>query len=438
MFISNIFNEIITKYSSVIFNFINTILVTRLLSDEGRGQYALYTNFIQFVLLFLSFSVSSSIINKVSNNKIKVGEVLISLLVYFSVVSVLISLIINYLGLSESIFRTNQNIIFILIIAVFNLFVLAINTVFFGLFYGLKSVKVPNLIKLSTVILFSVLVFFATYLERTPHQAYLIIIVIQLFVQIFQLISFSIWLLFNNKMYLNFKFNLGIKKIVSTLKDLFSFSRLVYIATLLMFFVYKIDFWIVDYYLGKKELGVYSLAVQLSQFILLLPAAIEGINLSEVSSDKEKGLKTTTWGIKAVFYGSVISSSLLFLFSYLLVDKIYGVEFIDSIKCLGILLLGIVPFTPASVISSYLIGIDRFKINLFAVIFSLGLTLIFDFILIPEFGIMGASIATSIAYITLISILMKFFLKITDQNLLSLLTIKKDEIIAIKHLIYKK
>jgi stage V sporulation protein B len=438
VFISNIFNEIITKYSSVIFNFINTILVTRLLSDEGRGQYALYTNFIQFVLLFLSFSVSSSIINKVSNNKIKVGEVLISLLVYFSVVSVLISLIINYLGLSESIFRTNQNIIFILIIAVFNLFVLAINTVFFGLFYGLKSVKVPNLIKLSTVILFSVLVFFATYLERTPHQAYLIIIVIQLFVQIFQLISFSIWLLFNNKMYLNFKFNLGIKKIVSTLKDLFSFSRLVYIATLLMFFVYKIDFWIVDYYLGKKELGVYSLAVQLSQFILLLPAAIEGINLSEVSSDKEKGLKTTTWGIKAVFYGSVISSSLLFLFSYLLVDKIYGVEFIDSIKCLGILLLGIVPFTPASVISSYLIGIDRFKINLFAVIFSLGLTLIFDFILIPEFGIMGASIATSIAYITLISILMKFFLKITDQNLLSLLTIKKDEIIAIKHLIYKK
>ena len=70
--------------------------------------------------------------------------------------------------------------------------------------------------------------------------------------------------------------------------------------------------------------------------------------------------------------------------------------------------------------------------------FSLGLTLIFDFILIPEFGIVGASIATSIAYITLISILMKFFLKITDQNLLSLLTIKKDEIIAIKHLIYKK
>lgn len=438
MFISNIFNEIITKYSSVIFNFINTILVTRLLSDEGRGQYALYTNFIQFIILFLSFSVSSSIINKVANDKFKVGEVLISLIIYFFIVSVSASLIIHYLGLSESIFRTNQNIIFILIIAILNFFVTAMNTVFFGVFYGLKSIKVPNIFKLSTVILFSILVFFATYLERTPHQAYLIIIVIQLFVQVFQLISFSIWIFLKNKMNLDFGFILGIKKIVFTLKDLFTFSRLVYIATLLMFFVYKIDFWIVDYYLGKKELGVYSLAVQLSQFILLLPAAIEGINLSEVSSNEEKGLKTTTWGIKVVFYGSIISSSVLFLFSYLFVDKIYGVEFNNSIKCLGILLLGIVPFTPASVISSYLIGIDRFRINLFAVMFSLGLTLIFDFILIPEFGIVGASIATSIAYITLISILMKFFLKITDQNLLSLLTIKKDEIIAIKHLIYKK
>ena len=438
MFISNILNEIITKYSSVIFNFINTILVTRLLSDEGRGQYALYTNFIQFVILFLSFSVSSSIINKVANDKFKVGEVLISLIIYFFIVSVSASLIIHYLGLSESIFRTNQNIIFILIIAILNFFVTAMNTVFFGVFYGLKSIKVPNIFKLSTVILFSILVFFATYLERTPHQAYLIIIVIQLFVQVFQLISFSIWIFLKNKMNLDFGFILGIKKIVFILKDLFTFSRLVYIATLLMFFVYKIDFWIVDYYLGKKELGVYSLAVQLSQFILLLPAAIEGINLSEVSSNEEKGLKTTTWGIKVVFYGSIISSSVLFLFSYFFVDKIYGVEFNNSIKCLGILLLGIVPFTPASVISSYLIGIDRFRINLFAVMFSLGLTLIFDFILIPEFGIVGASIATSIAYITLISILMKFFLKITDQNLLSLLTIKKDEIIAIKHLIYKK
>ena len=332
MFISNILNEIITKYSSVIFNFINTILVTRLLSDEGRGQYALYTNFIQFVILFLSFSVSSSIINKVANDKFKVGEVLISLIIYFFIVSVSASLIIHYLGLSESIFRTNQNIIFILIIAILNFFVTAMNTVFFGVFYGLKSIKVPNIFKLSTVILFSILVFFATYLERTPHQAYLIIIVIQLFVQVFQLISFSIWIFLKNKMNLDFGFILGIKKIVFTLKDLFTFSRLVYIATLLMFFVYKIDFWIVDYYLGKKELGVYSLAVQLSQFILLLPAAIEGINLSEVSSNEEKGIKTTTWGIKVVFYGSIISSSVLFLFSYLFVDKIYGVEFNNSIK----------------------------------------------------------------------------------------------------------
>ena len=131
MFISNILNEIITKYSSVIFNFINTILVTRLLSDEGRGQYALYTNFIQFVILFLSFSVSSSIINKVANDKFKVGEVLISLIIYFFIVSVSASLIIHYLGLSESIFRTNQNIIFILIIAILNFFVTAMNTVFF-------------------------------------------------------------------------------------------------------------------------------------------------------------------------------------------------------------------------------------------------------------------------------------------------------------------
>ena len=160
--------------------------------------------------------------------------------------------------------------------------------------------------------------------------------------------------------------------------------------------------------------------------------------MSEVSSNKEKGLKTTSWAIKIIFYGSIISSGILFLTSYLLIDIIYGIEFHESIISLGILLLGIAPFAPASIISSYLIGVDRFKINLYAVIFSLGLTLILDFMLIPEYGIIGASIATSIAFITIITVLMAYFLKITDQKLKTILTIKKEEIITIRNLIFNK
>lgn len=438
MFLSNVFNEIVTKYTSVIFSFINTIFVTLLLSDEGRGQYALYTNSVQFILLFLSFSVSSSLINKIANNKIKTGEALLSLITYFLIISFVVVSIVYYFDFSQDIFRTSQNIVFVLIIAVTNFFASALNTVFFGVSFGLKNIKVPNLIKLGTIILFTLLVFLATFLDRTPHQAYLLIIIIQLFVQLLQLLSLCVWYRFSENMNFDLSLFIEIKKIYHILKELFSFSRLVYIASILMFFVYKADFWIVDYYLGKKELGVYSLAVQLSQFILLLPAAIEGINLSEVSSNKEKGLKTTSWAIKIIFYGSIISSGILFLTSYLLIDIIYGIEFHESIISLGILLLGIAPFAPASIISSYLIGVDRFKINLYAVIFSLGLTLILDFMLIPEYGIIGASIATSIAFITIITVLMAYFLKITDQKLKTILTIKKEEIITIRNLIFNK
>ena len=438
MFLTNLFNEIITKYASVVFNFINTIFVTRLLSDEGRGQYALYTNFIQFILIFLSFSVSSSVIHKIANKKIKTGEALLSLGFYFLIISISAIFVIYYFDLSQYVFRTSKNLVFILIVAIANFFTVALNTIFYGISYGLKDIKIPNLIKLSTIILFTLFVLFANFFERTPHQAYMLIIIIQLFVQLLQLFSFCIFYGFKREVTLDFFLLSKVKKIYQLLKELFSFSRLVYIATILMFFVYKADFWIVDYFLGKKQLGIYSLAVQLSQFILLLPAAIEGINLSEVSSNKEKGLKTTSWAIKITFYGSLISSGILFITSYLFVDVIYGVEFHDSILALGILLLGIVPFAPASVISSYLIGINRFKVNLYAVIFSLALTLVLDFLLIPIYGIIGASIASSIAYLTIIGVLTIFFLNITNQKLISILIIRTEEIKMMKNLIFKK
>ena len=162
MFLSNVFNEIVTKYTSVIFSFINTIFVTLLLSDEGRGQYALYTNSVQFILLFLSFSVSSSLINKIANNKIKTGEALLSLITYFLIISFVVVSIVYYFDFSQDIFRTSQNIVFVLIIAVTNFFASALNTVFFGVSFGLKNIKVPNLIKLGTIILFTLLVFLAT------------------------------------------------------------------------------------------------------------------------------------------------------------------------------------------------------------------------------------------------------------------------------------
>jgi Na+-driven multidrug efflux pump len=62
------------------------------------------------------------------------------------------------------------------------------------------------------------------------------------------------------------------------------------------------------------------------------------------------------------------------------------------------LLPGIVTFSVSRILSMYLLGRNKLKIDLLAAAVGLVVTLALDFLLIPRFGFRGAAIASSIAY----------------------------------------
>jgi Na+-driven multidrug efflux pump len=63
-----------------------------------------------------------------------------------------------------------------------------------------------------------------------------------------------------------------------------------------------------------------------------------------------------------------------------------------------LLLPGIVTFSIGRILSNYLLGRNRLKVDLVASASGLVATLALDFLLIPHFGFRGAAIASSIAY----------------------------------------
>lgn len=437
MFISNIINEIITKYTSVVFSFLNSILISRLLSDTGRGDYALYTNVIQLSLLLFSFSLSTSFINKIAKAELDVPKSFSLVCLYYTIVGSGFYIIIDLFNLGPILYNMGESIELILIFSVLTFYFSSLNTIFFGIFYGMKKVKGPNAIKLISVISFSTLIFITLFFEFGSFEGFLILIKIQCLIQLSQFLFFVVWYSFNSKFPFTIRVFKDINHSILVLKDLFSSSKLVYISGILMFLIYRLDFWIVDHFKSKEELGVYSLAVQLSQFILILPSAIEGINLSEVSSNPKKGIVSSNWSIKVTIYISILFSIAIFLFTFFFVESVFGPEFKNVVFSLGILLVGISFFSPVSIISSYLIGIDKFKVNVIAVLIALVLSVFLDFLLIPNMGIVGASIATSIAYLFITVILMNKFLSYSNQNLSQVILISNSEIHQIKNLILK-
>ena len=74
------------------------------------------------------------------------------------------------------------------------------------------------------------------------------------------------------------------KKIYSHLKEIFTFSRPLVFYAIFIFFVGIADRWLIEFFYGSYEQGIFSIAFKLSSLILLLAAPFEKLLLRESSS----------------------------------------------------------------------------------------------------------------------------------------------------------
>jgi O-antigen/teichoic acid export membrane protein len=86
-----------------------------------------------------------------------------------------------------------------------------------------------------------------------------------------------------------------------------------------------------------------------------------------------------------------------------------------------LLLPGIVTLSVARVLSSYLLGRNRLKVDFFASLAGLAMTLVLDLTLIPRYGFVGAAIASSVAYTTTMLVNMTWVVRNSHLTVRSLL-----------------
>jgi len=88
---------------------------------------------------------------------------------------------------------------------------------------------------------------------------------------------------------------------------------------------------VVDSYSGKANLGVYSLATQLSQMLWILPQTVASVLYAYASSTTEKEAITHTIQIKQVVFVLTMLFAIIGLtLSYFLIPVLYGNEFLQA------------------------------------------------------------------------------------------------------------
>ncbi len=194
----------------------------------------------------------------------------------------------------------------------------------------------------------------------------------------------------------------------SGLKEIFSYSLPAYFANLVQHLSYRLDIFIVNFFLGVREVGLYALALNIGQTIWLFSGTISNVLYPNIaSSTDETAIRERTTRIaKLTFWTNVFLALILAVIARELLPFVYGSAFQESVSSLLWLLPGIATFGITNVISSYVVGIGKPRLTFWFAIVCLFTMIALDIWLVPLWGIDGASIASSMAYFvtTLVSI----------------------------------
>lgn len=195
-------------------------------------------------------------------------------------------------------------------------------------------------------------------------------------------------------------------------------SQLGNVAT---FFNYRLDVFIVNYYLNTSEVGLYALGVMISEALWQLPNAAATALLPRTARGSDaSGTQFTCLVCRQVFTIACVSAVLVALLSPLAVPLVFGREFSASVAVIWWILPGTIVFAPAKVMSAELLGRGWPQYSSIIAVLTLCVTVSLDFYLIPRKGIQGAAIASSLAYFfnsLLITLVLKRKLSVTWKDL---------------------
>jgi stage V sporulation protein B len=157
----------------------------------------------------------------------------------------------------------------------------------------------------------------------------------------------------------------------------------------------------IGYYLNPTEVGIFAVAVLLSQTLTLIPSAIQTVTNPVMANlyakeDLERVRHIFYSTLKKSFFISAGSAVLIVVFSPSIISLLFGEKFLISYFSLLLLLPGSVIVASYMAVGTTLASIGKvhiiFRIGIVSVVFNV----IMNILLIPSFGIEGAAIATSI------------------------------------------
>ncbi len=193
---------------------------------------------------------------------------------------------------------------------------------------------------------------------------------------------------------------------------------------------YRVDVIMLEGKVSDAAIGVYSIGVSLAERVWLIPDAMKGVLVSNVA--KGKGPEEVAYVIRICNTVCLCLILGLVVLGEIFITLVFGVEYAGAYQVTLILLIGAVFMVYYKMIAAYNIVLGKQRISFLFLFISVVGNVLANWILIPKMGIYGAGFASVISYSICSLMFVVYFIRMTKIPLSHMLILSASDFKKLK------
>lgn len=396
MFLQNIFKTFVSKVLILLINFAVLTLTTNYFGLEGRGLISIIMADMAIIVIFNNILGGNSVVYFM--NKVGLSRLVLPAVIWIILSTIILSFVFAFIHTQQSYFI---------------LLPLTLITSFFALnlliFIGKEKIQLFNVFSLLPpflLLIFS-LGFIYLFKNRTVN-GYLFSYFLS------QAVVFIVSLIFIRK-YLIKQEILISKDIV---KRAFSYGWKNELSYFIQFLNYRLSYFFILYYQDITSVGLFSVAIVVSESIWLMAKSITTVQYSKIVNldNPNAAIELTKKSAKLSFYATLAMLVVLAVIPSWVFGFVFGKDFGPIKQLLFLLMPGILSIAVSNVYGHYFAALNQMRVLIVKSAIGLVFTVLLSIVLIPMWGIKGVCIVTSVSYLSSSVYLFFAFYK-TNKNL---------------------
>lgn len=216
------------------------------------------------------------------------------------------------------------------------------------------------------------------------------------------------WLMLTMRRTIHFSLSLD----TALLRRMLSFGVRSYVQVVTAHLLLRIDVYMVQAFLGPSQTAFYALALHFTELVLEVPQAIGLVLYPKLAALPEEEVhRLTAQTCRRTLMVTVPAAVALAVFGPWVITLWYGEPYAPAGAPLPWAAVGVAMMSIFVIITRNFTSRQKQRVNTFAGLLALGTNVGLNLVLIPAYGIVGASLATAIAYTGACVVLIVAFLR---------------------------